>query len=69
MWRELSPVRARHDRTTGWAERASIGIQTYDDPVDVGDIIVAEAIHIGLAGLSLCLRGGGRSGALRQRRN
>jgi hypothetical protein len=57
-------MRPRHDYTARGAERALVGIQAGDDPIDVGNVIVAEPIHIGFAGLSLCLGGG----ALRQRR-
>src|SRR5438309_9786635 len=57
-------MRARHDRTARRAERAFVRVQAGNDPIDVGNIVIAEAIHVGLAGLSLCLRGT----ALRQRR-
>jgi hypothetical protein len=44
-------MRARHNRTTGGPKRALLCIQAGNDTIDIGNVIVAEAINIGLASL------------------
>lgn len=61
-------MRTRHDDTARRGQRPPIGVQARDDPIDIGNIIVAEPIHVWLARLSFRLGGRGRSRALRQRR-